>query len=299
MIDMQWAQWVDVLRPKVKGTWNLHEAFLNHKLDFFWLASSLVTMVDQPGQGNYDAAQTFLEAFCQYRHSLDLPASVLNICPVEDVGYVAENAHAQRNVQGHSQYVLRERDFLLYLELQLLDQEQAPPAMATAAHLNVSLAPWTNHAQVLMGLKSEQHLEDPSNRVSWRYDRRMGHYHNVRPDDGAQQRAENSAVKTFLARLAAAGPEGEALLSDSASVEFLAREIGQRVCEFLLRPDEVVDVNSTLTQIGLDSLVAVELRRWLKGSFGLAVSVLEMMGTGSLKEFGELVAEKLKVKLFG
>ncbi|KAH6689849.1 KR domain-containing protein [Plectosphaerella plurivora] len=294
MIDMQWSQWTDVLRPKVQGTWNLHKAFLGHKLDFFWLASSLVTMVDQPGQGNYDAAQTFLEAFCQFRHSLGLPASVLNICPVEDVGYVAENAHAQRNVQGHSQYVLRERDFLQYLELQLLDQEPAGPSPDASA----SPAPWTNHAQVLMGLKSEQHLEDPSNRVSWRYDRRMGHYHNVRPDDGAQRRAENSAVKTFLARVAASpGPEAEALLSDEANVEFLAREIGQRVGEFLLRPDDPVDVGSTLAQIGLDSLVAVELRRWLKGSFGLSVSVLEMMGTGSLKEFGGLVAEKLKAKV--
>ena len=58
-----------------------------------------------------------------------------------------------------------------------------------------------------------------------------------------------------------------------------------------------VDVGATLAQLGLDSLVAVELRRWVRGSFGLTISVLEMMGTGSLRKFGELVAEKLIDKM--
>ena len=47
----------------------------------------LSTVLGQPGQGNYNAANTFMESFCQYRHSLGLPASVLNICPIEGVGF--------------------------------------------------------------------------------------------------------------------------------------------------------------------------------------------------------------------
>ncbi len=71
---MSWTDWMDATRPKVEGTWNLHQAFLGHSLDYFWLASSTVTVVDQPGQGNYKAACTFIESFCPYRHSLGLPA---------------------------------------------------------------------------------------------------------------------------------------------------------------------------------------------------------------------------------
>jgi len=98
---MEWSAWQAASRPpKMDSTWNLHEACMGQSLDFFWLASSLVTVVDQPGQGNYNAANTFLEAFCQYRHSQVLPASVLNICPIDGVGFVAENPIARRNMKG-------------------------------------------------------------------------------------------------------------------------------------------------------------------------------------------------------
>ncbi|GIK02966.1 hypothetical protein Aspvir_007031 [Aspergillus viridinutans] len=79
------------VQAKVQGAWNLHNAFKNQTaLDFFIMTSSLVTLVDQPGQGNYPAANTFLESFTQYRHKQGLPASVLGICPVDDIGSVAE-----------------------------------------------------------------------------------------------------------------------------------------------------------------------------------------------------------------
>lgn len=53
-MDMSYEQWNEALAPKVDGAWNLHKAFLSRpSLDFLILASSLVTIVDQPGQGNY------------------------------------------------------------------------------------------------------------------------------------------------------------------------------------------------------------------------------------------------------
>lgn len=90
--------------------------------------------MDQPGQGHYLATGTFLEAFCQYRHSLGLPASVLNICPVEGVGFVAENPQAENpqaknsmKTQGISS--LGEREFLDFLELSHLDCKPATPTV--------------------------------------------------------------------------------------------------------------------------------------------------------------------------
>ena len=48
--------------------------------------------------------------------------------------------------------------------------------------------------------------------------------------------------------------------------------------------------------MGLDSLMAIELRRWLKQTMGLQLSVLEIMGTGSLIKLAEAVAGFLKAK---
>lgn len=118
---MKYSDWVDVVRPKINAAWHLHHALRDHQLEYFWLASSILTAVDQPGQGNYLATGTLLEAFCQYRHSLGIPASVLNICPVEGVGFVAENPQANNSMKTQGISSLGEREFLDFLELSLLD----------------------------------------------------------------------------------------------------------------------------------------------------------------------------------
>ncbi|KAL7621887.1 hypothetical protein AAE478_007387 [Parahypoxylon ruwenzoriense] len=304
MVDMKWSQWKDVLAPKVDGTWNLHHAFHSKdSLDFFFLASSLVTVADTLGQGNYAAANTFIEAFCRYRHSLGLPASVLNIGPVADVGFVAENAHAMHNMKAQGVYLLNEREFLDFLELSLLGGRPADRADAPRA---VPPTPWRNTAQVVMGLRSEQDLADPNNRTIWRRDRRMGIYHNVRIVDPTKT-AESNALQEFLSRVAnvtalSAG-EGKTaaaaqLLRDKSNLDFLACEIGRKIYDFLLKPeDEEVDTGLTLAQMGLDSLMAIELRRWFKGAFGLTLSVLEIVGSGTLAQLAELVAAKLLEKI--
>ena len=57
--------------------------------------------------------------------------------------------------------------------------------------------------------------------------------------------------------------------------------------------DTDTDVSMTLSKIGLDSLMAIELCRWLRQVFGIAMSVLEVMGTGTLLQLGEVVRDKL------
>jgi len=298
---MKWSEWNAALGPKVRGTWNLHHALTNQPLDFFWMASSLVTVIDEPGQGNYSAGCAFLETFCQYRHSLGLPATVLNICPVEGVGYVAESAQARWNMKAQGLYSLGEHEFLDFVTLNLLQPGPSKHALSDPV-----TTPWENRGQVLMGLRSgcEQHLDDPNNRTSWRRDRRMGRYHNLRLEDGAKgAAADTSPLAQFLERIHSAGADIEAatqLLTDPENIAFLAQEIGRKVLELMLKPLEEgveIDTRQTLAQIGLDSLMAIELRRWVRRVFGVSVSVLEIMGSGALIEVGQLVTGKLVDKM--
>jgi len=129
VVDLTYQDWTDVIGPKVDGAWNIHHAFLNEKLDFFIMASSLVTLIDQPGQGNYAAAaNTFLESLCQYRHTLGLPASVLGICPVDDIGFVAENPVVRKKLKSQGLYFLPERELLEYMELYILNSYPPSPS---------------------------------------------------------------------------------------------------------------------------------------------------------------------------
>ena len=87
-----------VMQPKVQGAWNLHQLTLNKSLDFFLLFSSVASLLGSPGQGNYSAANAFLDAIAAYRHSLNLPALSIN-WGAFDIG-MAQSQHHSLTAMG-------------------------------------------------------------------------------------------------------------------------------------------------------------------------------------------------------
>ncbi|MEV8515467.1 type I polyketide synthase [Dactylosporangium sp. NPDC051484] len=66
-----------VLRPKVDGTWNLHEATLGTRLRAFVVYSSVAGIFGGPGQSAYAAANLAADALMTARHRAGLPAKSL------------------------------------------------------------------------------------------------------------------------------------------------------------------------------------------------------------------------------
>ncbi len=67
-----------MLRPKVAGTWLLHELTLDQPLDFFVSFSSTTSLWGSRDIGHYAAANVFLDVFAHHRRALGLPALTVN-----------------------------------------------------------------------------------------------------------------------------------------------------------------------------------------------------------------------------
>ncbi len=70
-----------VLQPKVAGLWNLHQYSLPLELDHFIAYSSVASLLGAPGQGNYAAANSFMDALMRWRHQQGLPGLSINWGP--------------------------------------------------------------------------------------------------------------------------------------------------------------------------------------------------------------------------
>ncbi|KFZ04628.1 hypothetical protein V502_10007, partial [Pseudogymnoascus sp. VKM F-4520 (FW-2644)] len=90
--NMPYETFVSALRPKVQGSWSLHQATLDQPLDFFVLLSSASSFLGNAGQANYVAACTYQVALAAHRLGLGLPATAIDIGKVASVGVVAESA---------------------------------------------------------------------------------------------------------------------------------------------------------------------------------------------------------------
>ena len=88
-----------VFAPKVTGAENLDLVTRGLRLDYFVLFSSVTTLMGNPGQGNYVAANAYMEGLARRRRREGLPALAIGWGPITDVGVVARNERLQSNLQ--------------------------------------------------------------------------------------------------------------------------------------------------------------------------------------------------------
>ncbi len=84
------ARFATVMAPKVEGAWNLHELTRDRPLDLFVMFSSAASLVGSPGQGNYAAANAFLDGLAHLRRAAGLPGLSINWGGWAEVGMAAE-----------------------------------------------------------------------------------------------------------------------------------------------------------------------------------------------------------------
>ena len=278
---MTYEDWYAAIRPKVDGTWNLHNT-LGKELDFFVMFSSTSGLMGQYGQANYAAANTFLDAFAQYRHSEGLAASVIDLGVMEDVGFVAESANLVEYFKSLSANLLSEEDMNEVVRLAIV--RSFPRGGEKPANT------YSNPSEIAVGVHSYMPMSDPNNRIIWKRDRRFSVYRTIESTSEGGN-ATNEGLKSFLAQISSRGTAG---LGDD-TVEFLAKEIGNTLYGFMMKNPEDMELDQPLASLGLDSLVGIELRNWCRQQIGFDISILEIMQS-TLKDIGKKALDSLIAK---
>ncbi|KAF1953066.1 polyketide synthase [Byssothecium circinans] len=213
----------------VDGTWNLHNA-LGSELDFFVLFSSTSGLVGQYGQANHAAANTFPDAFVQYRHSQGLAASIIDLGVMEDVGYVAESSNLL--------------DYFRFLDADLLTEDN----MREGVRLAIARS-FVNAQE-----QATQKYSKPS-QITLGRDRRFSVYRTIE-STAPRLSATDESLRTFLNQLASGGASNV----EDDKAEYLAKEIGRILYGFMIKDPEDMKMDQPLSTLGLDSLVGIELR---------------------------------------
>lgn len=249
-----------VLAPKMLGAWHLHALTKSHTLDFFVLYSSLASLLGSPGQANHSAANAFLDALAHHRRALGLPGLSINWGVWSDIGAAVRHRVGQRvKAQGMGTISPRQGTRILGA---LLAQN--------GAQVGVAPIDWPVFARLSKaGRKPPPFFENFTAR---------------RP--AAEAGRPGLAVDLALELRAAPAAEREPRVEAHLRVQVAG--------VLRLAPDEV-SVEQPLNRIGLDSLMAVELRNRLRSQLGLDVPLVKFMEDLSIRclasELGAQLAE--------
>jgi phthiocerol/phenolphthiocerol synthesis type-I polyketide synthase C len=240
------------LAPKVLGAWNLHQLTSDLPLDFFILFSSVASVLGSPGQANYAAANAFLDGLAHDRLARGLPCLSINWGPWAEAGMAARS-----NAHGTASRVLR--PLSPQLALDTLDRlfEKDGPAQSVAISMD-----WPLLARSLNGNLPPALIADLL--------REKAKPGSAKPGRGSGPRLSRQEL------LAAPAAKRHAILLDYVQ-KSLAAVMSLEAAE--LDPEE------SLSNLGLDSLMALELQHSLEESFGAKLPIELLMGMPTLSEF--------------
>lgn len=177
---------------------------------------------------------------------------------MEDVRYVSQNPAVLDRLKATGARTLREQDLMNSLR----------QVMGTSAAKS-SGVDYSNHQQWVIGLRSTKLLSDRSNRPIWKRDVRMSMYRNV---ESLAISGSGMEIETLGHNSSCRGKR-TSTLTEQSNADFLKREMGRRLCDFMLRSEEELDMQQPLAALGVDSLVAIEIHnRWRQGWGSRSVS---------------------------
>jgi acyl carrier protein len=247
-----------VMAPKGAGAWHLHRLTEQVALDFFVLFSSAAGVLGSPGQANYAAGNTFLDALAHLRTVQGLPALSINWGSWDQIGLAAQADNRGKRLAVRGMSGMSPDQGLQALGRLLRCQD------AQVAVVPFDFRRWCEFY--------------PQARTAPLFELLRG------SPDGTSLEPRDTAV--LQAIRAAEGPDRCRLLTDY---------LGQSAARILGFGGGHISRERSLSSLGLDSLMALELRNAIELDLGVAVPVTSLLQGNDLGGLAEIVDEQLSV----
>uniref|UniRef100_L2FXU7 Polyketide synthase n=1 Tax=Colletotrichum fructicola (strain Nara gc5) TaxID=1213859 RepID=L2FXU7_COLFN len=288
ILRMTYDEWRACIEPKTQGTENLHKALAQSSLDFFVLFSSIGGLVGNIGQANYNAANTYLDAFVRYRHNLGLPASVIDIGIMGGIGVIASTGNMQDRAQAAGYHVLCEEELLEAITISIHHSRAGSSSNRDDAYSHLS--------QMALGLWSEQHLADPSTHVLWKKNAHMGAAHSIHPENLTSGTTELSSTKSELATIMKIAKSTPDRLLHEETIGLIVELLGTAIAQLLALSSAEIGPEAALDDLGLDSLNANELTSWISQHLLVDLPLPDLIQSTTIHDLADKIARLLEDK---
>ncbi|MCG3178713.1 MAG: L-threonine 3-dehydrogenase [Phycisphaerae bacterium] len=259
MADLDEATFLKVYRPKVVGAMLLHRMTADRRLDHFVLFSSISTVVGTAGQANYTTANAVLDSLAARRRARGLPGLSINWGYLAEVGTVAAAPEVAERFKSFG--------LAGFTPTQALDT-LGRCMSADATHLTVCNMDWARYGARMRekGLGATK-------------------FEFVCPADSDSGPATSGESEELRRAVLAADQADRPALLLAAMRTQIAGVLGQSA--------EQLDIDRSLTDLGLDSLMAVELGNWIESSLGVHLQTMEVMSGPSVSQLSRLILGRL------
>ncbi len=247
ILQQDWKRFERVVASKASSAWNLHLLTRHIPLDMFVLFSSIAGPFGSQGQSNYSAANTFLQAVAHARRAEGLPALCLDWGAWDAVGMTAR-------LNEHNQQELLRRGL-----------DWITPEVAVRAFEQALSQPRTE--QLILAVKWAEYLEHIQSASQSFFERiaERGRTRTVHQSSAVQTGQVKDSGPSELVRRFLETPT-------SRRKAYLILQIQQAVARLVGFPlDTAIDPQTPLNTLGLDSLMAVEMRNYLSQSLGTSL----------------------------
>ncbi|KAF2820849.1 hypothetical protein CC86DRAFT_360096 [Ophiobolus disseminans] len=263
-----------VLRPKVDGTVYLDEVFNNNDLDFFIVTSSLASVSGNIGQTAYAAANAFMCSLIAGRRMRGLAGSALNMPGIVGLGYLNRDPRKLWRLKKIGYVNISEWEFFQFFS-------EAIVAGRPDSGLNPEITAGLQRSDVST-------VEDPPH---WFLTHRFSTLHKVPASggDATDGDKDGATTRNKLAELTNEKDVNSTILEDLINVLYTRLNMDPSA--------NAVTSDTAIVELGVDSLLAVDIRAWFTKELDLDMPVLKILGGATVQELVDDAVGRLDSQL--